>query len=85
MGKAPDNRWRQKVDEMKVTEQERQMLEVLREWNDLGENYRLVIEHRDGAWELELTGSHPKRDAAKARGFGRTLSQAWDEMAPLGM
>jgi hypothetical protein len=34
MGKAPDNRWRQKVDEMKVTEQERQMLEVLREWND---------------------------------------------------
>jgi hypothetical protein len=68
-----------------MTDQERQMLEMLREWNDLGENHRLVIERRDGAWELELTGPHPKRDTAKARGVGRTLSQAWDEMAPLGM
>ena len=68
---------------MELTEQERQLVEILREWDQLGEN-RLTIE-RHGVWGLvlERQGTGEK----VVRGTGPTFAEAWDEMdlAPIDL
>ena len=39
--------------QIEPTEQERQLLSILREWGEK-DHYRLVIEFNDGAWEIEI-------------------------------
>jgi hypothetical protein len=63
--------------DFQVTEAERQMIEILREWQN-GSNYRLVIEF-GGGWEIDL--SEPGTNRA-ARGVGETFNQAWERMNP---
>jgi hypothetical protein len=67
-------------DVFNVSEQERQLIEVLREWaSGDGVAYRLEISHADGAYEIKL--SMPEQ-GKWARGVGSTLDQAWDNVAP---
>jgi hypothetical protein len=58
---------------------ELQLIEIMREWADDPETYRLRIECADGAYEIEL--SMPVRGKT-ARGVGRTLSEEWDNVVP---
>jgi hypothetical protein len=67
------------------TDQEEQLLWALREWR--GEiDYRVVIEFRDGAWEIALSarlpGKPPRSARPAARGVGKTFDEAWDNVAP---
>jgi hypothetical protein len=61
--------------QFEVNEQERQLLEILREW--AADEYRLEIERVDGAWEIGLFMGEKW-----ARGFGNTFAEAWDDIAP---
>ena len=60
---------------MELTAQERQLVEILREWDHLGV-YRLTIE-RHGQWDVALKQQGTKR---VVRGTGTTFAEAWDEM-----
>jgi hypothetical protein len=56
-----------------ITDEEWQMLEIIRENKDR-DGFRLLIECKDGAWEIELkspTVPYP------ARGVGTDFDQAW--------
>ena len=64
---------------MDITEQERQMIEMLREW-DKSENYQLQIEIVEGAWDIALKEIGTPRGA---RGTGDSFNSAWDNMAPI--
>jgi hypothetical protein len=68
---------------MDVTEQERQMIEILREWAGEDE-YRLSIERQGGAWDITLSGTIKGKRRGRARGTGATFDRAWDSMSPLG-
>ena len=61
---------------MELTEQERQLVEIPREWDHLGNN-RLTIE-RHGVWEMALEQQGAK--ARVIRGTGPTFDEAWDSM-----
>jgi hypothetical protein len=63
---------------MDITQQEQQMLELLREWAG-GDQYRLLIERQDGAWDITLSEVGKPHTA---RGTGATFGEAWDDMAP---
>jgi hypothetical protein len=54
--------------QIEPTEQERQLLSILREWGEK-DHYRLVIEFNDGAWEIEITAHRmdTRRRAASAQ------------------
>ena len=65
--------------QIEPTEQERQLLSILREWVEK-DHYRLVIEFNDGAWEIEI--SAPSHGHEATRGVGSSFATAWDEMAP---
>jgi hypothetical protein len=62
------------------SEQEKQMLEVLQEWQD-HPNARLMIELRDGTWEIGMTVTIDGQ-ARSARGVGRSFNEAWHNMNP---
>ena len=75
-----------------LTDQERQMIEIIRENADTTE-FRLLIERRDGAWDITMSArglaglspfrpSRPKGEGS-ARGVGATFDEAWDNMNPL--
>jgi hypothetical protein len=71
---------------LEPSEQELQMLEMMREWSGKDE-FRVVIEFKDGAWETSLTGilvgrvsGVPKK--MTSRGVGRTFDDAWNNMDP---
>jgi hypothetical protein len=65
---------------MDVTEQERQMIEMIREQSGTDE-YRLVIERIGGTWEI-ATDAMLRGKQRSARGVGTTFDRAWDNMAP---
>jgi hypothetical protein len=70
---------------MDITESERQMIELIREWGSVEKNTnRLVIEFQEGVWEVTLSSVLDGKER-KARGVGATFDIAWDETAPLGM
>ena len=68
------------------TEQERRMLQVLREWGG-ADQHKKIIELQDGAWEITQTGilesriDHRKYQSS-AQGVGETFNEAWDNMSP---
>ena len=65
--------------EIEPTEQEKQMISILREWGGT-EHYRMVIECNDGAWEIVIAA--PSHESLVSRGVGATFDDAWDAMAP---
>jgi hypothetical protein len=71
---------------VEITSQEHQMIDILRENSDTTE-FRLVIERRDGAWDIVisargLVGLRSSKEVS-ARGVGETFDAAWDGMNPL--
>ena len=58
---------------------ERQMI-VICGWAGEPGTYRLTIEYTNGGYEIEY--SIPNHGGRAARGVGRTLSEAWDNVAP---
>ena len=66
--------------ENNLTEQERLMLEMLREWSGK-DDCCMLIEHRDGAWDI--TSSIAPHDVNHtARGTGASFVEAWNNMNP---
>jgi hypothetical protein len=61
---------------MDVTEQERQLIEIIREW-DKKANCELQIETVDGIWDIALKELGKDRGA---RGTGASFNTAWDNM-----
>ena len=59
---------------------ERQMIVILRERAGEPGTYRLTIEYTNGGYEIEY--SIPNHGGRAARGVGRTLSEAWGNVAP---
>lgn len=66
---------------MDISEQERQMVEILREWGQR-DDCRLLIELQDGAWNITLS-TEPHDERHKARGTGASFNAAWDNVDPL--
>ena len=64
---------------MDITEQEQQMLELLREWNK-SRNYHLQIEIVDGVWDIAMKELGTQ---SASRGMGESFNAAWDNMTPL--
>jgi hypothetical protein len=64
---------------LELSEEETQLIEILREW-DGDDAYQLIIERRDGAWDLSMKELGTSRGA---RGTGATFDAAWDNMDPL--
>jgi hypothetical protein len=60
----------------KPSAQEMQLLETLREWGG-DDDCRLLIERRDGAWEISLAVVMADKKSS-GRGVGATFDQAWD-------
>lgn len=68
---------------MKASEQERQLLEVLRDRDgDAASEFRLLVQKQDGAWDVSLSIA-PHDELNTSRGTGSTFNDAWDNMAPL--
>ena len=68
---------------MKGSEQERQLLEVLRDHDgDAASEFRLLVQKQDGAWDGSLSIA-PHHEFNTSRGTGSTFNDAWDNMAPL--
>jgi hypothetical protein len=64
---------------MELSEQERQLIEIIREWSG-EDDFRLGVSFQSGEWEIVL--SRGAGDPNPCRGTGATFNQAWDEMAP---
>ena len=64
---------------MEISEQERQMIEIVRE-NAGTDEFYLSIERNEGEWEIDLSIA-----SRVARGVGGSFNDAWDNMAPLGI
>jgi hypothetical protein len=64
---------------LELSAQESQLIGILREW-DGKDAYQIVIERREGAWDIILKEFGTNRGA---RGTGATFDAAWDDMAPL--
>src|SRR5262249_46479196 len=68
---------------MEGSEQERQLLEVLRDHDgDAASDFRLLVQKQDGAWDVTLSIA-PHDQLNTSRGTGSTFDDAWDNMAPL--
>jgi hypothetical protein len=68
---------------MEGTEQERQLLEVVREHEgDATSDFRLLVQRQDGAWDVTLSIA-PHDELNTSRGTGSTFNDAWDNIAPL--
>ena len=68
------------MKQLLLSEQERELIETLREWGDkVKDAYAIRIEWRDGAWDIRLKALDTKMGA---RGTGKTFAAAWDDMAP---
>ena len=68
---------------MEGSEQERQLLEVLRDHDgDAASDFRLLVQKQDGAWDVSLSIA-PHDELNTSRGTGSTFNDAWDNMAPL--
>jgi hypothetical protein len=69
---------------MELTEQERQLIEVIRANATDGDRFCLIIERQWGAWEVTISGPNPliarKVIGRTARGTGTSFESAWDDM-----
>jgi hypothetical protein len=66
-----------------LTEQEAQLIEMLREWGGK-EDYRMVIEVRDGVWDAAISRAPHGRNA-RVRARGSSFKEAWDNMIRTAM
>ena len=66
---------------MEATEQEQQMVEVVRA-HKADADFRLLVERQDGAWDVTLS-IEPHDELNTSRGTGLTFNDAWGNMAPL--
>jgi hypothetical protein len=64
---------------MEPTEQERQMLECIRE-QGRHDRFRLTIELEEGVWQASMEAG----GFVQVRGVGASFDQAWDNMAQIG-
>ena len=60
-----------------LSQQEEQLVEVLREQEGCQEDFSILIEHSSGAWDI-TTG----RGKHQTRGTGATFAQAWGNDQP---
>jgi hypothetical protein len=60
-----------------VSEQERELIEILREWASSGDEYNLEVRHSLGAYEIKLSMVDQRK---WARGVGSTFDSAWEAM-----
>lgn len=69
--------------QMKMSEQERQLVECIREGATRDFDYfNITIVFEDGAWNVEMTSRRLGEPGAKrGRGVGGTFDQAWDDVA----
>jgi hypothetical protein len=70
------------VKKMELTEQESQLLEMIRGLDE-GEQLRLAVARRNGQWDVIV--SAPPVVRHNARGVGATFDAAWDNLVPLEM
>jgi hypothetical protein len=63
-----------------LTDEEWEMIEIIRE-NRQEDGFRLMIERRDGAWEIELKS---KRVPYPGRGTGADFNKAWSNVIGIG-
>ena len=67
------------LEMIEPTTQEEQMLLILREWQSEPEDHSLLIEHKDGAWDITMSAVLSSGGKLKTtRGTGATFEQAWD-------
>ena len=67
---------------MEITEQERQLLECLREEKLPGDSLLLLIDGGSEAWHVTLSAQQGNKRLA-GKGSGDSFAKAWDDIAPL--
>jgi hypothetical protein len=67
---------------MEITEQERQLLECLREEKLPGDTLLLLIESGSDAWHVSLSAKQGNKHLA-GKGSGDSFAKACDDIAPL--
>ena len=67
---------------MEITEQERQLLECLREEKLPGDSLLLLIESRSDGWHVSLSAKQGNKNLA-GKGSGDSFAKAWEDTAPL--
>jgi hypothetical protein len=65
---------------LELSDQESQLIEILREWSGK-DAYEMRIERHDGAWEISLKELGTK---LRARGVGVSFDAAWDGITLTG-
>jgi hypothetical protein len=68
-------------EQFEVSVSERQLIEILREWQGESDEYHLEIGRVDGAWEVKMAAVCKGKDKW-ARGVGKTFDDAWDSADP---
>ena len=63
---------------MRLSEQEQQLIETLREWSG-DDDYRVVIEFCEGAWTT-IYSRYPHDKAHRATATEASFDRAWDKM-----
>jgi len=63
-----------------LTDEEWEMIEIIRE-NRQEDDFRLLIERKEGAWEIELRS---KRVPYPERGTGADFNKAWSNVIGIG-
>jgi hypothetical protein len=71
-----------KNSHVKPTEQELQLIEMIRELEE-GNEFQLTVARSLGAWNVTL--SVTPLVAYPSRGVGVTFNEAWDNSAPVGL
>ena len=66
---------------IELSEAEVDMILTIREWGG-NDDYQLLIEHRDAAWDIALSMSSQEFRATRRAGTGATFDQAWNNMDP---
>lgn len=65
---------RRVMSERKPSDQEWQMIEIIRK-NEGEAEFSLFLKRADGGWEIEMAAHR-----AKGRGVGSTFAEAWDNI-----
>jgi len=79
MTKSPSNEGARPTIELTAAEED--MILTIREWGG-DDDCRLMLERRDGAWDIALSMSWHECRATRRTGTGATFDRAWDNMEP---
>lgn len=64
---------------MDLTEQEQQLIEIIREQQGNDDLLRLSLSFLGGLWHIKMSANN---DKPTAEGTGRTFDEAFEELAP---